>query len=236
MNSDKKEIHSGNNEYEVSLVDIYLSVKRNRKLFFVVILASFLISLLATYYKFQPTSHKENGHKISSAITEYSMWIEIGTIYRANGHNNRIDSAINALEKVKNIYIPKVVAEFNKTKGSVLKSSSISVMTPRKSQLLFIKITKTTDLVDYEKVLMTLANYLFKNHNDGLNSNYKNIMRFTPTKIIDGPSKTVAEAKVNKKSKLLIPILGLVLGIFFAFGAVFVKEFLTRVKEAESSV
>lgn len=222
-------------EDEISLVDIYITVKRSNKLFFFIIVLSFFISLLITYFKYQPNTSKEVLSNSSAATTEYVLWIEIGVIHKVNAGNNWIDDPDNTFEKIKSIYIPKIIAEFMSIKGSELNQSSISVMHPKKSKLIVVKVIKTTDSIDYNKVLMSLASYILEDHNKwyGLINN-KNIS-FRPTRIIEGPTKIIVKNKNKKKNIMLIPILGTILGVFLGLFAVFIRGFLKKVKEVEKS-
>lgn len=202
-------------EDEISLIDIYLTIKRNSKLFFSVIILSFLISLAITYYKYQ---FQVDGLSSKIPASEYVLIIEIGRIY--GDKNYYIDEPINILEKIKNIYIPQ------------LQQPSITAEYIKKSDLIVIKAPEISDKVNYNKTLLTLADFVIKDHNSGVNLNNKNSIK--PTKIIQQPTKRMVKNK--NKNKILIPILGIILGTFLAFLAVFVKEFIKKIKEAENSI
>ena len=221
-------------ENEISLVDIYLTVKRNSKLFFTIILLSFFISLLVTFTKYQSSNSKEVISGTPTLVTEYVLWIEIGKIYRVNAGNNWIDNPINTLEKIKSIYIPKVAAELFNSTGKKLNQSSVSVDNPINTQLMVIKVVKTSDNIDYHKILTSLAGYILANHNEGINLTHKNFI-IRPTKIIQKPIEIKVKSNKKSKSLILIPMLGIVLGVFLAFIAVFIRVFLNKVKEAEIS-
>ena len=206
---------------EISLIDIYLSIKRNSKLFFTVIVLSFIISLAITYFKYksQPEPQTKALSSTSALISEYVLIIEVGRIFGDESYY--IDPLNNILEKIKNIYIPK------------LNQSAITAEHIKNSDLIVITATEISDKVDYNKMLHTLANYILKDHNSGLNLNNKNNIK--PTKIIQEPTKRMVKSNNKKtiKNKMLIPVLGLILGVFLGFVAVFIREFLKKVKEAE---
>lgn len=235
MNQDKQASNPTAYEDEISLVDIYLAVKRNSTLFFTIVVLSFLMSILVTYLKYQSNVSKETLSDSPNFVTEYVLWIEIGKIYNINTDKNWIDNPNNTLAKINNIYIPKVAAEFMNTNGSKLNQSLISVINPPNTQLIVIKVIKSSDNIDYNKVLMSLASYIFVDHNKGLGLNNKNAISIKPSRIIEGPTKVIVKSKSKSKSKVLIPVLGLILGLFLGFVAVFIREFLKKVKEAEIS-
>lgn len=202
-------------EDEISLIDIYLTIKRNSKLFFSVVILSFLISLAITYYK-----HQSQMGSASSKVPaiEHVLIIEIGRVF--GDKNYYIDPPTNTLEKIKNIYIPK------------LNQTAITAEHIKNSDLIVIKATQTSDTVNYDKLLLTLADYILKDHNSAINLNNKNNIK--PTKIIEPHIKRIVESK--SKSNILIPILGLILGVFLGFFAVIVGEFIKKVKQAESEI
>lgn len=205
---------------EISLIDIYLTIKRNSKLFFSVIIISFLISLVITYFKQQPQSQISN---VSSNV-EHVLILEIGRIYGVNARQSYIDQPKNTLEKIRNIYIPK------------LNQTAITAEHINKTDLIIIKLMQTSDKVNYNEVLLTLADYIIKDHNQVIN--LKNKYSIKPTKIIQLPIKRIvgSNATSTSKSKILIPILGLILGILLGFFAIVVVGFLQKVKKAESEI
>ena len=211
---------------EISLVDIYLTIKRNSKLFFVVVLLSFFISLFVTY-KYQSNIQKEIVTDSPELITEYTLWIEIGKIFGIKTGRNLIDDPNNTLEKIKRIYIPKVTAELFKSTGKKLNQSSVSVDNPINTQLMVIKVVKTSDNIDYHKILTSLAGYILANHNEGINLTHKNFI-IRPTKIIQKPIEIKVKSNKKSKSLILIPMLGIVLGVFLAFIAVFIRVFFFK--------
>ena len=222
-------------ENEISLVDIYLTVKRNSKLFFTLILLSFFISLLVAYTKYQSSNSKEVISGSPTLVTEYVLWVEVGKIYSLNAGNNWIDNPINTLEKIKSIYIPKVAAELFKSTGKKLNQSLVSVDNPINTQLMVIKVVKTSDNIDYNKILTSLASYILADHNNGLGLNNNKAIILKPTRIIEGPTKILVKNKIKNNNKLFIPVLGIILGVFLGFFAVFIRVFLSKVKEAEIS-
>lgn len=225
-------------EDEISLIDIYLTIKRNSKLFFGVILLSFFISIFVSYYIYQANDKKEIVSGFQGSTTEYTLWIEVGKIYGTGLriHKNQIEHPAHTIEKINNIYIPKL-AESLKTKGSGNNQLLVSVKQHKRTNLLVLKAIKTSDTVDYNKILLTLASYILVDHNEGLTSNGKAFV-IQPTRIIQETTKRIYKSKSKKKSikkNIMIPVLGLILGIFLGVFAVFLSEFFKKVKEAETS-
>jgi len=206
-------------EDEISLVDIYLTIKRNSKLFFSVILLSIIISLIVTYFKYQANSSEKTDTKVTKHVTEYVLIIEVGRIFGVNAGQSYIDQPKNTLEKIKNIYIPK----FNQ--------AAITVEHIKDSDLIILKAIETSNEVNYNEILLTLAGYILKDHNSGLTLNNKYSVK--STKIIQQPTKRIVKNK--NKNKILIPILGVIIGVFLGFFAVFIREFMKNVKEAETN-
>ena len=203
---------------EISLVDIYLTIKRNRKLFFSIIVLSFLISLTVTYFKAQLQPQQQ------TEIIEHVLIIEIGSIFGENAGQRYIDQPINTIEKIKNIYLPK------------LNQAEVTAEHIERSALIVLKAIQTNDKINYNKLLLTLASHILKDHNSALNLNSR--VSVKPTKIIQQPTKRIVESKSKSKSKskLLIPIFGIILGIFLAFFVVIISEFIKKVKQAESEI
>ena len=205
-------------EDEISLIDIYLTVKRNSRLFFSVIILSFLISLVITFYRAQ-----NQVQAISHEITEYILIIEIGRVYGNELEYGLIDSADNTLQKIKNVYIP------NLNQHLVLSAEQIP-----NSQLLIIKVLEASEKINPSKILLKLADNVLKDHNSSFNLNNQSSISVKPTRVIQQPIKRVKESTITSTSKLLIPTLGLILGIFLAFFAIFINKFMKKVKEAEN--
>lgn len=231
MNSEKKASTSINDDDEVSLIDIFLAVKRNSKLFFTIMLFGFLMSILTSYFKEQTNTPKETLSGSKDLITEYVIWVEIGKIYNINTNKNWIDDPKNTLAKIKNIYIPKLASELMSSSGSELNKSLISVRNPKKTQIIAIKIIKTSNKIDYNKVLMSLANSILENHNANLNLKNENAISIKPTRIIEGPTKVIT--KYKGKSNILNSVIGIIIGLFLGLFAVYIKEFLKKAKETE---
>jgi len=203
---------------DINLIDIYLTVKRNNKLFFTVIVLSFLISLAVTYIKYQ--SQKNIFSSSLSSVNEYVLVIEIGRVYGRK--NYYIDEPNNILEKIRSIYIPK------------LNQTAIKAKYIKKSDLIVITMAEISDKADYNKILLSLADDILKDSNSGLT--LKNEKSIKPTKIIQQPIKRVVKNKNKNINAILILVLGLILGIIFGFFAVFIHEFIKKVKEVEKSI
>ena len=220
---------------ETSLVDIFFTIKRNSKLFFGVVLLCLFISFFVTYSNYQSNKIIIN----SSGVTiEHVLWIEIGKIYGVGVKNGRslIDSPTNTLEKIKNIYVPDVISKFVKSTGAEINQSSISAARYKNTDLIVIKATKMSDNVDYSKILMLLANDILDDHNKGLSLSNE-VISIKRTKVIQKPIKRIIKYNNTNKYKniILIPVIGILLGMFFGFIVIFIREFFQKVKDIEQS-
>lgn len=241
MNSDMK-VSSPKMVYqtdddEISLIGIYLTIKHNQILFFSVILLFFVISLFITFSKYQSSTPENIISGSQNIVTEYVLWIEVGMIYGENASKNLIDSTSNTVAKINTIYIPKVKTEYMKTEGTELNQLKINIHVGSGTHIIGIRATKMSDKIDYYKILTSIANLVLANHNEGLSLKMKDSLKLT--KVIQEPTLTITKInnkKISNKKLIIIPILGIIVGIFFGFIAVFINEFLKKVKEAEKSV
>lgn len=217
---------------EISLIDIYLMIKRNSKLFFSVILLSLLISIFIAYSKYQSSNHNEIVSNHSGFNSKYTLWIEIGRVYGANAGQSMLEQPQNLISKIKNIYIPKIAIDLMKSEGKELNQSLISVTWPEDTDLIVIKALKTPDNIDYNKLLTSLANIILENNNKMLSLLNKDFI-IKPTITIQEPKEISVKNKNKKNNNIMILSLGVILGIFFGFFVVFIREFLKKVKEVE---
>lgn len=189
------------------------------------------MSILISYFKHHASIPKETLSGTKGLITEYVIWVEIGKIYNINTNKNWLDDPKNTLAKIKNIYIPELASELMSSSGSELNKSSISVRNPKKTQIIAIKIIKTSNKINYNEVLMSLANSILENHNTNLNLDNKNTISIKPTRIIEGPTKIITKNKGG--NTILIFVIGIILGVLLGLFAVFIKEFLKKANETE---
>ena len=271
---------------EITLVDIYLSVKRNRKIFFYVILVSFLISILLSYLKFQENTrqekinqeayqektnqeaYQEKAFKLKEAAkslvsTELMMTIEIGHRFSSKrGWRRYFDNSDETALKINQIYIPKVFREENIEPIDISKYDKSIVINKDKEQMvisakgMYSKIVRlssktSSKKIDSKKILKKIAEYVLEDHNR--DAKFKSeYFDFIPSRIVQEPIKIIRinnnEANIKKKKEkkknenikkknknevTLIPILGLILGVFFGLIAVYIKEFLNKANETE---
>jgi hypothetical protein len=227
---------------EISLVDIYLTIKRNGKLFLSVVFLTFLFSLLFAYitYSSNPPSETPPSDTNTAPKVEYSLWLEIGKLYLVTSPRRLLlDDPNNAVAKLKNIYTTKTINEFGKSGNKELSLSSVSVDMPKKSELIVLKIIgDEKDSKSYEEVLNTIAEYLLEEHNSKFDVKDNDKLKLQPTRIVQQFKKTISLAEktntnTNTNKLFLIPMLGIILGVFLGFLAIFVKGFLKKVKEVE---
>lgn len=233
MNTDNQALKSeGKNSKiesvdEVSLVDIYIMIKRNSRIFFMVFFVVFMFSIYITYSK-----HQSNIKIEGSEGRHYAqLWIEIGKVYSPTGRV-LIDSTKNTMEKINAVYFPLVKAEFVKSKDRYLIMETVRY---KLSDMIIIIVKKSFDDIDYDKVLMKTASYVLKNHNEELklSATTQAISAVNPTKVIRPFVEVEVKRGILAKNINIIPIIGMILGVFLGFIMVLIKEFLKKVKDVE---
>ena len=235
MNFDNQSSNPSYSSNETTLIDVYLTIKRNSKLFFFIVSISFLISLIIAYIQYDSSIKKENTSDSFDKTLEYVVWIEIGRVYGVNANSSLIDSAQNTLEKINTIYIPSVESEFASSENKLVKKQVLSVTWSGNTDLLAIRANSvTSDIVDYKKLLLSIASLVLDDHNNtGIS---KSGFLVKPTKIISGPTKHIIEEvnNNNNNNKLIyLPVLGFVLGLILAFIIIFLIEFKNKIKLLE---
>jgi hypothetical protein len=218
---------------EIGFIDIYVTLKRNRKIFLSAVIFTFLCSVFVAYIKCFPNPPSE---KTTVPKIEYSLWLEIGKLYAVNSPRRLLlDNPNNAVEKLKNIYVQKAINEFGKSGIKGLSLSSVSVDTPKKSKLTVLKIIgDEKSSKSYEEVLNIIANHLLEEHKSKFDVKDNIKVKLQPTRILQQFKKRIPSA--DKKNILfLIPLLGIIFGVFVGFLAIFVKDFFAKVKQAEES-
>jgi hypothetical protein len=183
----------------------------------------------------EPSTRKTTVPKI-----EYSLWLEIGKLYGVYSTRKLLlDDPNNAVEKLKNIYTQKAINEFGKSGIKGLSLSSVSVDAPNRSELIVLKIIgDEKSSKSYEEVLNITANHLLEEHNSKFDVKDNIKLKLQPTRILQQFKKRIPSAEnknENKNILFLIPLLGIIFGVFVGFLAIFVKDFFAKVKQAEES-
>jgi len=239
MNSEKditsSSIHKlqSSHDDELSLVELYLIIKRNGKIFFAIILLSLLISLFVIY-KYQSKTSNDIASNSQGITTEYVLLMEIGMVFGGNTGKTLIERPVDTLEKLRRIYIPKVVSEFGKSKAYKINKASIFASRVKKTHLISIK---TSDKLNHSEVLLSIAKHVLDDHKWIMGAENK-LFFIKPTSIIQKPLANVIEYNIIKKNYkyvIIIPIIGIIIGIFLSFFVIFIREFLKKVREIEGT-
>ena len=219
---------------EIGLIDIYLTLKRKRKIFLSAVIFTFLCSVFVAYITYFPNPPSE---KTTVPKIEYSLWLEIGKLYTVNSPRKLLlDDPNNAVEKLKNIYAQKTINEFGKSGIKGLSLSSVSIAARDKSELIVLKIIgDEKSSKRYEEVLNIIANHLLEEHNSKFDVKDNIKLKLQPTRNFQQFKKRIPSAEYKKNILFLIPLLGIIFGVFVGFLAIFVKDFFAKVKQAEES-
>lgn len=234
MNEKQSDGHQNNtNEEELSLVGLFLAIKRNNKILFTVVLISFAISLFVAYNKSKPDDLPIVDIENQEFITKYVLRLQGGMLINDNLSKVLVEAAATTHYKIDNVYIPKVTAEL--MKPDLIKSNPLKFELEQGSgvNVIGIYVTKTTDEIDYSEILLKIASYVLKDQNSIFES--KDMKMFKPARIIQKPIK-VESIKIdddNSRVLIIIPILGIIIGFFIGLFFVFINEFLNKVKEIE---
>lgn len=230
---------------EINLVDIYITFKRNRKLFFRVTVLSILITLLAAYSIYYlnpknslPPTNVDLKINKETFFTEYVLKLDVGRIYGQVPGRILIEDPGKTIKKLNDIFIPRAISKFISLEKPNINQSLISAKYILESDLLEIKIKESKQKLDYNKILILLSKYVLDDHNNGAIFNNNEVI-YKPTKIVEFPRKRVVKImpKNQKKPKVNITVfitIGLFLSMFFGLFAILIQEFLNKVKETEA--